>query len=117
VPDLLGGRDVVVGGGARGPVEIVERDLGRPPRGGPEALAAFVVRDLDQPVVRLDRTVAAAEGAVGAEEGGLRDVLGVGLVVEDRERVAVHVVDVALVEPLEGSIRVWTLDEEGGHAR
>ena len=115
--DLGRGRDVGVLGRGCGE-RLVELDLLRPPRGVAEALPADVVRDLDQPVVRLVRALAALEGAVGAEERLLGDVLGVGLVVEDRERVAVDGVDVLLVEPLEGAVSgARSLREDGGHGR
>ena len=83
---------------------FVELDLLRAARRVAEALPADVVRDLDQPVVRAVRSLAALEGAVGAEERRLRDVFGVGLVVQDRERVAVDGMDVPLVELLEGAL-------------
>jgi hypothetical protein len=59
------------------------------------------VRDLDQPVVRLDRPRTALEGAVRVHKRRLRHVLRVGRVVQERERVAVHVLDVPSVEELE----------------
>jgi hypothetical protein len=62
------------------------------------------VRDLDQPVLRLARLLAPLEGAVGVEERRLGDVLGVRGVAEHRERVAVHVLDVAPVKALEGAV-------------
>ncbi len=82
--------------GCRGGEALVELDLLRAARRVAEALPADVVRDLDQPVVRAMRALAALERAVGVEERRLGDVLGVGLVVEDRERVAVDGVDVPL---------------------
>ena len=113
--DLGAGRDVGVFGG-RGGERLVELDLLGAARGVAEALAADVVRDLDQPVVRLVRALAALEGAVGAEERLLRDVFGVGLVVEDREGVAVDRVDVLRVHPLEGAVSSSrSLREDGGH--
>ena len=90
--------------GRRGGEALVELDLLRAARRVAEALPADVVRDLDQPVVRAVRALAALEGAVGAEEGRLRDVFRVGLVVQDRERVAVDGMDVPLVELLEGAL-------------
>ena len=101
--DLTGGRDVVVLG-RRGGEAFVELDLLRAARRVAEALPADVVRDLDQPVVRAIRALAALERAVGAEERRLGDVLRVGLVVQDRERVAVDGMDVPLVELLEGAV-------------
>src|SRR5207237_5003660 len=56
---------------------------------------------LNQSLLRPDRLLAAPLRAVGVEEGRLRDVLGVGRVAEDGERVAVDVARVAAVEPLE----------------
>ena len=99
----VGGRYVGVLG-RRGGVRVVELDLARAARRVAEALAADVVRDLDQPVVRRVRALAALEGAVGVEEGRLGDVFRVGLVVEDGEGVAVDGVDVLAVEPLEGAV-------------
>ena len=101
--DLACGGDVCVVG-CRGGEALVELDLLRAARRVAEALPADVVRDLDQPVVRAMRALAALERAVGVEEGRLGDVLGVGLVVEDRERVAVDGVDVPSVELLEGAL-------------
>ena len=92
--DLVGGRDVGVVGRRGARASLVELDLLRSARRVAEALAADVVGDLDQPVVRRVRALAALERAVGVEEGRLGDVLGVGLVVEDGEGVAVDVVDV-----------------------
>ena len=113
--DLTGGRDVVVVG-RRGGEAFVELDLLRAARRVAEALPADVVRDLDQPVVRAVRSLAALEGAVGAEERRLRDVFGVGLVVQDRERVAVDGMDVPLVELLEGALSgALRLRERGSH--
>src|SRR6266511_521024 len=112
--DLGRGRDVgVVGGG--GGQRLVEGDLLRAARGIAEALPAGVVRDLDQPVVGALRALAPLEGAVGAEEGRLRNVFGVGLVVEDGERVAVDGVDVLLVEAFERTVSAGSLREYGAH--
>src|SRR6202011_4926367 len=71
--------------------------------------------DLDQPVVRALGPLAAGERAVGAEEGGLGDVLCVGLVVQDGERVSVDGVEVLLVKALESAVSPWSLHERGGH--
>src|SRR5215218_8360271 len=62
VAELRGGRDVLVGAGGCAAVAFGERDFLRPAGGSAEALAALVVRDLDQPVVRLDGPVALPEG-------------------------------------------------------
>jgi hypothetical protein len=83
---------------------LVELDLLRSARRVAEALPARVVRDLDQPVVRAMRALAALERTIGVEERRLGDVLGVGLVVQDCERVAVDRVDVPPVELLEGAL-------------
>src|SRR5262249_55284162 len=53
---------------------------------------------------------------VGVEEGRLRDVLRIRGVAQDRERVAVHVPDVPLVHPLEGTVRTRPLRKQGRHA-
>jgi hypothetical protein len=98
-PDLLRTGAVVVRGGRREPV--VERDLGGTPRLLAEALPAGVARDRQQPAERPLGARAARERAVGVEERGLGDVLGVGGVREPAERVAVDVEPVAAVQPLE----------------
>src|SRR5206468_6212311 len=91
-------------------------DLLRPARRVAEALPADVVGDLDQPVVCALGALAALERAVGAHEGGLGDVLGVGLVVEDGQRVAVDSVHVLPVQPLEGAVDgTRSLREQGSH--
>ena len=104
--------------GRRGGERIVELDLARAARRVAEALAADVVRDLDQPVVGCARALASLERAVRVEEGGLGGVLGVGLVLEDGQGVAVDGVDVLAVEPLEGAVGGWAACfEERGHRR
>ena len=81
-----------------------------------EALPADVVGDLDQPVVRKVGALPAGEGAVGREERDLGDVLGVGLVVQDGQRVAIDRVHVLLVQPLEGAVCAGrSLREERRH--
>ena len=101
--DLARARHVAVVGGGRSSA-LVELDLLGPPRSVAEALAADVVGDLDQPVVGALWAFAALERAVGAHEGGLGDVLRVGFVVHDGQRVAVDGVNVLLVEALEGAV-------------
>src|SRR5439155_3372680 len=102
-PDVLGG-DRVLFDDRLGQL-FVQLDLGGPALRLAEALAADVVRDRDQPVLRGARALTALEGAVGVEEGRLGDVLGVGLVAQDDERVAVDVACVFLVQALEGAVR------------
>ena len=115
VADLAGRGDVAVLGRRLGEV-LVELDLLRATRRVAEALSADVVRDLDQPVVWAMRALAALEGAVGAEERRLGDVLGIGLAVQDREGVAVDGVDMLLVELLEGAIGgALGLRDRGSH--
>ena len=92
----------------RGKGELIdvslERDLLDAPARGCVARARHVVRDLDQPVVRLERFLAACERAVGVHERRLRDVLRVGGITKERERVVVDVLDVASVQRLERPI-------------
>ena len=83
---------------------LVERDLVRPAAGLAPAHPADVVRDRDQPVVRLVRPLAALVGAVGVEERRLSDVLGVGGVGREGERVLVDLARVLAVELLEGRV-------------
>ena len=64
----------------------------------PESLLDRVARDREQPVRRLSRADALLERAVRVQEGRLRDVFGVGVVAEDRVRVAVDLRAVAPVE-------------------
>src|SRR4029453_1120675 len=90
--------------GRRGGDALFELDLLRAAGRVAEALPAGVVCDLDQPVVRAMRALAALERAVGVEERRLGDVLGVALVVEDRERVAVNGVDMPTVELFQGEL-------------
>jgi hypothetical protein len=63
-----------------------------------------VVRDLDQPVLRLLDLDPALVGAVRVEEGRLSDVFRVGRIPQQRERVVVDVFDVAAVQGLESLI-------------
>jgi hypothetical protein len=101
--ELRGGRNVLVLA-RRGCERVVELDLAWAPRRVAESLATDVVGDLDQPVVRRVRALATLVGAVGVEEGRLGDVLGVGLVVEDGQGVAVDRVDVIAIKPFEGAV-------------
>jgi len=80
---------------------LLERDLAWPAVGLAPAHPADVVRDRDQPVVRLVRPLAALEGAVGIEEGRLRGVLRVGRVRQQGECVLIDLARVLAVEPLE----------------
>jgi hypothetical protein len=77
---------------------LVQLDLGRTPLRLPEPLSADVVGDGDEPVLGIPGPLSALDGAVGVHERGLRDVLGVGLVAEDDQRVAVDVACVLLVQ-------------------
>ncbi len=83
---------------------VLEGDLLGPRAGLAPAHATDVVRDRDQPVVRLLRALAALERPIGVEERRLRDVLGVGRVGEHRERVLVDVARAPAVELLEGAV-------------
>src|SRR5919204_532896 len=94
---------------------LVEGDLRRPARGLAKALPADVVRDRDQPVLRLLRPLPALEGTEGVEERRLSDVLRVRLVAHHRERVAIDVGDMPPVEPLEGAVRARALRQQGRH--
>ena len=73
--------------------------------------------DRDQPVVRSQWLLAALQGPEGVEERRLRDVLGVGLVPQDAEGVAVDVGRMAAVEPLEGPVHVRLLPQKGRHVK
>jgi hypothetical protein len=84
---------------------LVEGDLVRAALRLAEALPADVVRDRDQPVLGVPRALAAFEGAIGVHEGRLGDILGVRLVAQDDQRVAIHVAGVLSVELLEGPVR------------
>ncbi len=112
-PDVLGRQRVLVDD-ALGEL-LLEADLGRAPLRLAEALAADVVRDRDQPVLGLLRALAALEGAIGVEERRLGDVLGVRLVPEHDEGVAVHVARVLAVEPLKRAIVAQTPREDWSH--
>jgi hypothetical protein len=101
--DVLGGERVLLDDGL-GELFLVD-DLGRPPLRLAEALAADVVRDRDQPVLRRPRLLAVLDRPVGVQERRLRDVFGVRLVAQDDQRVAIHVAGVLSVELLEGPVR------------
>ena len=77
---------------------VVELDLARPRLLLSEALLDRVARDRQQPVRRLSRLDALLERAVRVQERRLRDVLGVRVVPEDGERVAVDLGDVGAIE-------------------
>ena len=94
---------------------IVELDLVGTALRLAEALPADVVRDRDQPVLRVPRALAALVRAIGVQEGRLRHVLGVGRLPQDRERVAIDVTDVLPVDALERAVRAQLLREEGRH--
>ena len=94
---------------------IVELDLVGASLRLAEALPADVVRDRDQPVLRVPRALASLVGAVGVQERRLRHVLGVGRLPQDRERVAIDVTDVLPVDALERAVRAQLLREEGRH--
>ena len=111
--DVLGADRVVLDDGL-GELVLVD-DLGRAALRLAETLPADVVRDRDQPVLRGARALALLHRAVGVEEGRLRDVLGVGLVAQDDERVAIDVAGVLAIEPLEGAVRAEALRENGCH--
>ena len=83
---------------------LLERDLARPAARLAPAHAADVVRDRDQPVVRLLRALASLVRAVGVEESGLGGVFGVSGVRQQGERVLVDLARVLLVELLEGRL-------------
>ena len=100
-PDELLHRGPVVVGGLLGDI-AVEHDLGRARLLLAEPLPHDVVRDRDQPVRRLARALAALEGAKGVDEGGLGDILGVGVVAEHGIGVAVHLSRMVPVEVVEG---------------
>ena len=65
------------------------------------ARACDVVRDLDQPVLRLEDLLPALKRAVRVEERRLRDVLRVGRVAQQRQGVVIDVLDVPSVELFE----------------
>jgi hypothetical protein len=83
---------------------VVERGLLRTVAGLAPAHPADVVRDRDEPVVWAVRAVASLERAVGVHERRLGDVLRVGRVRQQGERVLVDVARVALVELFEGAV-------------
>ena len=81
--------------------DLLELDLDRAPRAGREGAAALVVGDLDQPVARLLHALAAGEGAEGADEGRLDDVLRVRAGAQDQHDVPQNLVRVASIEPVD----------------
>jgi hypothetical protein len=85
-------------------VGIVSSSGGAAAGGSAEALPALVVGDLEQPVAGLLRLLAADERPVGAQEGRLGRVLGVGLIPHDGQDVAIDLVHVASVEALERTV-------------
>ncbi len=103
VQDLLHVRLLVVEDG-QGVDVLFQRHLPDPAGRARIPRPRCVVRDLDQPVLRLERLLAALERPVGVQERRLRDVLGVGRIPEERKGVVVDVLDVASIEPFEGKI-------------
>jgi hypothetical protein len=99
--NVLRRRPVLGGDLVRDVVVESEPHLLRAPCGGAEPLQAHVVRDLDQPVERRARILAALERLVRVEERRLRDVLCVGAIAQHPVRVAVDVRRVPPVEALE----------------
>src|SRR5580765_5970385 len=68
---------------------VLEGHLGWTPRGLAEPLPADVVGDSDQPVLGLLRPASLLDvGAIGVQEGRLGDVLGIGGIPHDGERVS-----------------------------
>src|SRR5262249_37842339 len=113
--DVLTGRRLVVRVDELRAHVVVECHFGRAASRLAEALPTHVVRDRDQPVLRLLGPLATLERAEGVHERRLRDVLGVGLVSHDREGVAVDVPDVLSIEPLEAPVRAWSLRQQRRH--
>ncbi len=103
--DVIDARLLVLEGDRLG--HVLERHLARAVAGLAPAHPTDVVGDRDQPVVRPVRAVAALERSIGVEERRLGDVLGVGRVREQGQRVLVDVARVALVELLEPAIGDW----------
>jgi hypothetical protein len=96
---------------------VLEGHLGRTPGGLAEPLPADVVGDGDQPVLGLLWPAPLLDiGAIGVQERRLGDVLGVGGIPHDGERVPIHVSDVSFVEALEGPVRARPRRQQGGHA-
>ena len=93
--------DVVVGRRVRDVLD--ELHLRRPGGRLAPPLPDDVLCDRDEPARRVARGVAALERAQGVHERRLGDVLRVGVVPEDRVRVAVDVTDVMPVEVVERS--------------
>ena len=80
---------------------LLELDLDGAPRAVREGAAAFVVGDLDQPVARLLHALAASEGAEGADEGRLDDILRVRAGAQDQHDVPQNLVRVAPIQPVD----------------
>ena len=97
------------------PDGVVVLDLLRPSLRLAEPLAADVVRDRNQPVLRVPRPFPAREGAVRVHEGRLRDVLRVGGIAQDRERVAIDVADVSAVDTFERPVQPGLLRQQRRH--
>ena len=57
--------------------------------------------DLDQPVARLLHPLAAGEGAEGADEGRLDDILGVRAGAQDQHDVPQNLVRVTPIQPVD----------------
>ena len=112
--DVLGG-DGVVDDDRLGEL-LLEGDLVRAALRLAETLPADVVRDRDQPVLRLLRALPLLVGAVGVQEGGLRDVFGVSLVAQDDQRVPIDVAHMLPIEALEGAVRAEARRENRRHA-
>src|SRR5690349_16650759 len=114
-PDVLRARRLVVE--ERVGDVVLKGHLGGAPGRLAEALAADVVSDRDQPVLRLFGPVPLLdERAVSVQEGRLGDILRVGRVAHDGECVPVHVPDVTLVQAFEGPVCTRPLRQQGRHA-
>ena len=74
-----------------------------------------VVSDHREPARRFLGDLASLECPEGVDERRLRDVLGVGVIAQDRVRVAVHVADVLAVELVENRVCARAC-LSGGHA-
>jgi hypothetical protein len=83
---------------------LLERNLLHPTTRPGITRARNVVRDLDQPVLRLLHLDALDVRAVRIQERRLREVLSIGGIAQKRERVVIDVFDVLPVERLEGLI-------------
>jgi hypothetical protein len=81
---------------------LFERDFLRTASRVADPRAARVVRDRDQPLPGMARSVSALVRAVRLQEGRLGNVLGVVTVSHDHQCVPIDVLDVRSVQPLEG---------------